>query len=136
MENETFCRFVGTWKLVECIETDPQGNNIYPWGRDAIGYLIYTAEHIMSVQMMRKKRDITGVPQTCLDITKDYNAYFGRFEIDEALKTVTHVLEGNIDPQMIGIRKVRAYSFHEDKLALVTQKESLSIKITWQKVTA
>lgn len=141
--NQTFFKFVGTWRLVECVEMDAKGTISYPWGQDAIGYLIYTLEGIMAVQIMRKNRKLfrgkgttQATSQERQSIVKDYNAYFGEFEVDEANKVVIHRLEGNVDPNQIGKKKTRMYSFYDNKLSLTTQGEIISRKITWQKVLA
>lgn len=128
--NGVFCKFVGTWKLIDCIETDSNGAIFYPWGQDALGYLVYTLESIMAVQIMRKTRKLNG------DLLQDYNAYFGRFEIDETNKTVIHSLEGNLNPAMVGKKKIRCYRLYDDRLSLVTQKEVVSRELIWQKVVA
>lgn len=134
-------KFVGTWKLISCTETDPKGKTFYPWGQDAIGYLIYTAEGIMAVQIMRKNRnpfsgnDITqATPQEGQQLAKDYNAYFGPFKVDETNKTVIHTVQGHLNPNMIGKNNIRVYKFYDDKLSLTTQGSNIK-EIIWQKVS-
>ena len=140
--NQIFYKFVGTWKLVERIETDSKGAISYPWGKDAIGYLIYTVETIMAVQIMPKNRELLHKNDTTQEasregqvIAKDYIAYFGHFEIDETNQTVIHTLEGNLNPNFIGKKKIRTYNFYDDKLSL-TPQEQPTLKIVWQKLSS
>jgi hypothetical protein len=130
LKNQIFTMFVGTWTLVECIQIDAQGNRSYPWGKDALGYIIYTVDNIMAVQIMRKERSPLGAQ----DITKDYNAYFGHFDIDETNKTVIHMVEGHLKPELVGKKSIRLYHFYDDKLSLTTQGEATVKKLIWQKL--
>ena len=36
--------FVGTWKLISCEVTQTDGTIRYLYGKDVVGYLIYTAD--------------------------------------------------------------------------------------------
>ena len=35
-------KIIGTWRLVHSLEKDNEGNVTYPFGRDAIGTIIYS----------------------------------------------------------------------------------------------
>jgi len=48
--------FVGTWKLVSWEVTQPDGTIYYLYSKDAVGYLIYTADGYMSAQIMDPDR--------------------------------------------------------------------------------
>jgi hypothetical protein len=134
-ENQIFGKFIGTWKLVECIETDQQGNIRYPWGKDAIGYIIYTIERIMAVQIMRTQRGPFLPSASAQMLLDDYNAYFGTFEIDEKNSTVIHHVQGHLNPSMVGKKNIREYQFEHDKLHLTTVGNGPTKKLTWQKIT-
>lgn len=133
-ENKIFHKLIGVWKLIECVRIEPDGTLSYPWGQDVLGYIIYTIEGIMAVQIMRKKRTTQGTPEELM-IAHDYDAYFGPFEIDEANQTVIHHVEGHLDPYFIGKKRIRTFKFSDNILELTTQGEIDSRKLTWQKVT-
>jgi hypothetical protein len=140
-KNQTLTKFIGTWKLLECIEIKNGGDFFYPWGKDAIGYIIYTVEGVIAVQIMRQNRqlfngkDITeATPDEGQALTKDYNAYFGHFEIDEAKKTVIHHIEGHLYPNLIGKNNIRSYHFYDNKLALTTEGGNVLRKLVWEKL--
>jgi len=138
---QIFLKFIGTWKLVECVEIGSTGEAFYPWGDDAIGYIIYTLEGVVAVQIMRKSRtlfnekDITkATPQEGRELTRDYNAYFGHFEIDEAQSTVIHHVEGHLYPNLIGKNNIRIYNFYDNKLSLTTEGGNVFRKLIWERV--
>ena len=47
---------VGSWKLISLESRDANGSISYPWGKDALGYLMYNADGYMSVTVMSSKR--------------------------------------------------------------------------------
>lgn len=47
-------KIIGTWKLVHSVEIESSGNKRYPFGDDAIGYIMYDALGVMTVQICRK----------------------------------------------------------------------------------
>lgn len=49
-------QFVGTWRLVSLELRDAEGLAIYPYGQDAIGYLMYTPDGYMSAHIMKAHR--------------------------------------------------------------------------------
>ncbi len=63
---------VGAWRLVHSIEYGPGGERRYPFGEDAVGYIMYSETGVMAVQIARRVRagDAEGRP--------DYLAYFAR----------------------------------------------------------
>jgi hypothetical protein len=47
---------IGTWRLVHSVEIQPGREKYYPFGKGAIGYLVYTDAGVMSVQITRNPR--------------------------------------------------------------------------------
>lgn len=83
---------VGTWKLVSYISKPAGGDGPieYPLGKDARGYIIYTADGYMSAQIMRpgSKPYSTADPfaiadDEAADAARHYLAYTGPFEVTE-----------------------------------------------------
>ncbi len=65
--------------------------------------------------------------------------YFGRYEIDEQLATVTHIVEGSLFPNWVGSQQVRYYQFEEDRLTLRTPPLQMNNSVLvgvliWQKI--
>ena len=51
-------RFVGVWRLVTSEFKLSDGSTAYPYGKEAIGMLIYDTHGYMSVQVMNPNRPI------------------------------------------------------------------------------
>lgn len=141
LKNKIQQKIIGTWRLVYSVEIDEAGNKSYPFGEDAIGYIMYDASGKMAVQICRKNREnfkSTGLKQADTNelshLAKDYLAYFGRYEIDTEQELVHHFVEGCLYPNRVGKSLDRKYHFFEDKLSLKPW-DGTNREILWQKVT-
>lgn len=115
--------FIGTWKLVSNMKKD--GDIIsYPYGKDAVGYIMYATNGYMSVQMMQQNRK-TSMP--------GYFAYFGRYEIDPKTNVIHHYLDGSLTPTEVGTDRQRRYHFIDNQLHL-TPLEDANREIIWEKL--
>ena len=109
---------VGTWELVSRTDRTADGRVIdeTTLGATPIGYLIYDAAGHVSAQLAARQRsgmvcDSSGVsidPNNNANIS-GYSAYFGRYEVDAAAGTVTHILEGTLSPADMGKRLWRRF---------------------------
>jgi hypothetical protein len=133
-------RFVGAWRLVSFEETMPNGEVTHPYGRDALGLLIYDSSGWMSVQIMRRDRDSLSsseVERCSGDEIKKavagFTAFFGAYEIDEVNRVVTHHVEGHVLPDSVGKSLRREYSFDGNRLIL---RPSLERTVTWERIIA
>ena len=122
-------KIMGTWKLVYSVEMDSSGNKTYPFGEDAIGYIIYDASGKMAVQICRRERKLNE-PSL---ISKDYLAYFGNYEVDIEKQIVRHFVEGHLSSNQVGKILERKYHFYDDKMSL-TPWDGTNREILWQKV--
>jgi hypothetical protein len=52
--------FVGAWRLVHSVEYGPGGGRHYPFGEDAMGYIIYSESSVIAVQISRRGRPAAG----------------------------------------------------------------------------
>jgi Lipocalin-like domain len=121
--------FVGAWRLVHSVEYGPGGERHYPFGKDAIGYIIYSESGVMAVQITRRGRPATE-PNPVV-VKKDYLAYFGRYELDVQNAVVRHLLEGELFPGHAGDLE-RKYHFFDDKLSL-KPLDGANREILWQR---
>jgi Lipocalin-like domain len=121
---------IGTWRLVHSVELQPGGEKHYPFGEDAVGYMIYTGDGVMSVQISRRQRS-EGVSDS--SIREDYLAYFGHYEVDLKNEMVIHFLEGQLFPGSHPGRLERKYRFYDDKLSLKPH-DGTNREILWQRV--
>lgn len=124
-------RLLGTWELVSFAQQRPDGRVERTMGEDARGYLIYGADGIMAVQIMRRDRpplpgssaaeasepELRAALEGCI-------AYCGPYEVDEAAGTVTHHLTCHLVPNRVGDAWVRWYTLEEPLLTLRTAPPS------------
>ena len=122
--------FVGTWRLVHSVEYGPGGERHYPFGEDAIGYIIYSESGVMAVQISRRRHPTAG-PNPVVG-KKDYLAYFGRYELDVQNAVVRHLLEGELFPGHAEDLE-RKYDFFDERLSL-KPLDGTNREILWQRV--
>lgn len=134
-------KIAGTWKLVHSLEKDKDGHVSYPFGEDAIGYIIYGNCGRMAVQICRRLREEfvndklnMATQNDAIALTQDYLAYFGRYNIDEEQRIVTHQLEGSLCPNIVGMCVQRQYEFYDNKMSLRPYDDGSDREILWERV--
>lgn len=95
-------QLIGTWKLLSFRILFDDGDVEYPMGRDAVGYILYSAAGYMSGQMMQPGRPKFSAVRTSVaergigtpeEIVAAFNGYFSyccRVEADIAQRKLTH----------------------------------------------
>jgi hypothetical protein len=121
-------------------EEGPDGELIYPYGKDATGMLIYDPSGRMSVQIMRRDRaplstpDWQGLPaEEIKTAIEGFTSFFGSYEVDEANGVVIHRVEGHALPESVGKVLRREFTFSRDLLIL---KPSPNRRVIWERITA
>ena len=134
---------VGTWRLKLWETRTADGRVAYPLGRDAVGYLIYTAGGYMTVTMMRIDRPafasddlLGGTLEEQAMAAASYVTYCGRYEIRNGL--VIHHVELSLFPNWVGSTQVRFAGVAADELTITT--EPLAIggetvnRLVWERI--
>lgn len=136
--------FVGTWRLVTWENKDEEGNSTYPFGEDAMGYLMYSADKYMCVTLSKKDRPnftggdiLTATPEEQSMALGTYISYCGSYDL--APGKVTHRPTVSLFPNYIGTEQVRIFRFENGKLVLTHAPEMMDGKmrtplIVWEKV--
>lgn len=132
--------FVGTWKLISWEATKPDGTIHYPYGRDVVGYLIYSADGHMAVEIMdpdRRQSDLhfpleAASAQTLPDPDRaraysTYLSYCGTYSVQG--DKITHHVKAGLIPGWTGSEQVRAFAFDHDRLILGGGRQ----KLTWER---
>ena len=123
--------FVGTWRLVTSEFTRSDGRVMYPYGKDAIGMLIYDEHGYMSAQVMRPDRPIfssgdivKGTPEETKVAFDGFVAYFGTYKVNTEEGTVTHLIRGSHFPNWVGREQKRFFEFSGNRLTLEMRHKS------------
>lgn len=114
-------RLVGAWRFEKETLSRPDGTPIEETAIPSAGFLVYTSDGFLSVQILPRGRQWTaGRPSYDeLRATLDEGtSYAGRYELDPQSHTVTHQVEVCLDPAYEGKRLVRRYAFEGDALLL------------------
>jgi hypothetical protein len=127
-------QLIGAWRLVAFSGDD---NAMRTRGLRPTGLVIYHSSGVMSLQIMPDAaiRQAFAAKEPTPDEAKHaftgYQAYFGTYSVDVATRTVTHHLEGNLDPGQIDSR-TRSYEFAgPNRLVLRVNSRTL----TWERIT-
>jgi hypothetical protein len=119
-------RLVGAWQLESRAVRRSDGTLLADpvLGERPLGRLFYDASGVMMLQMMRLGRTAAiGQPAnspagTNPRVVLGYDAYFGRFTVDERAGTITHRVEGSLFPEDLGKDFVRGFTLEDDALTL------------------
>jgi hypothetical protein len=134
---------VGTWRLKLWETRTPDGRVAYPLGRDAVGYLIYTAGGHMAVTIMRVNRPtfasddlLGGTLEEQATAAAGYVTYCGRYEIRDG--TVVHHVELSLFPNWVGSTQVRFAEVEADELTITTERLAIGgetvNRLVWERV--
>lgn len=129
-------RLIGVWRLVS-FEVHAQDQPVrHPFGRDAVGVLMYAANGIMAGQLMRPGRatfastTITrGSDAELVEAATGYVAYAGTYSVDEARRVVTHHVTMSLFPNLVGTDQPRHLVIEDDRLELSTPPEGGRVMI-------
>jgi len=104
----------GTWRLESFTATDEEGAVIDVMGAGAAGFICYSDDGWMSVQIIKPDRmryDIPdvegGTDEQTLSAARGLFAYAGRYTVDEENAVVYHHLEFSLIPNWIGSTQKR-----------------------------
>ncbi|MDL2226806.1 lipocalin-like domain-containing protein [Deltaproteobacteria bacterium OttesenSCG-928-M10] len=139
----------GVWFLEHFIDKRDDGSIVHTLGPEARGYIAYTPEGWVSVQIMGSNRmpynnaDINGgTMEQLAAASESYFAYSGRYETDDSRQTVTHFLKFALIPNWVGTKQLRHVSFSEDGNFLTLQSDPMIFdgevhhpELLWRKLT-
>ncbi len=135
--------FVGTWRLLSFESRTAEGEVIYPLGRDAIGYIVYTEDGFMSVHLMAANRSkytsgdwLRGTVAEKVAANDTYIAYCGRYEVQRS--KVIHQAEASFFPNWVGTAQERFYELDGDRLVLSTSPiliggATITSRLIWER---
>ena len=139
-------QLIGTWRLVSREDRTANGERrIDPGlGPDPVAILVYDHAGNFAAQFMKRDRsaDEVGVAARAgvnnSAAVGGYDAYFGKYTVDEAASSVTQTLDGALSPGDVG--KVVTREMHVDgdqlTIALATTNaggEPITRTLTWRR---
>ena len=94
-----------------------------------IGFLIYSADGFMSVQLSTAKRllfqgndPFCGTPHEYTEAASRYIGYCGPFHVDPLNSSLVHEMQVSLFPNWLGQRQVRRFQIEGDLLRLATDR--------------
>jgi hypothetical protein len=140
-------KFVGAWRLVSTdYQTEDGKPAESPYGPEPQGMLMYDAQGSMSAQLANKDRKpfavadrMRGTPEEIKAAFETYQAYFGRYKVDEREHVVIHTVTQALLPNWVGSEQRRQYKFQDGKLVLRTPPITIGGKrlvgtLVWEKI--
>jgi len=117
---------VGVWKLVEYSTVDPDsGERFHPFGRNATGYLMYTAGGRMSALLQAENRPrfsggnrISAPVEQRAQAFSTSTAYMGRYTFEG--ERVIHHVELSTNPDWVGGDQLRYPKLEGRRLTITT----------------
>jgi hypothetical protein len=106
---------VGSWTLLLVDNQHPDGTSTPVYGPNPMGTVIFTTDGHYSLQIMRNSRPkfasnnrLTGTTDEDKAAVQGMISHFGRYDIDEAGKTITFHIEGSSFPNWDSMHQKRA----------------------------
>lgn len=116
----------GTWELVSRNTRTASGRDVPSAIGEAIALVIYDGQGTFSAQFMKKDRDAAEAdtaPSSAPAANNSrtiggYDAYFGRYTVDDQTSTVTQTLVGSLAPENVGQVVTRRMEVDGDELTI------------------
>jgi lipocalin-like protein len=137
----------GTWQLLSRIDVVTATGQRKPepsLGEDPVALLIYDRSGHFAAQFMRRDRSATvpdgpAVTANNSRARDGYDAYFGRYTVDDAAGTVTQQLLGALSRENVGAVLTRAMTVRDDRLTIeldTTAADGTPVTrtLTWRRV--
>jgi hypothetical protein len=136
-------RLIGVWKLVRCSRRFPDGHIEYPYGEKPVGRITYDRAGRMSAVLMRPGRRSTvgsgvsliagkATAEEIREAVDGFNAYYGRFDVDESSQTVIHHVQASLVPSWVGTDLKRTCRFEGNRVTLTRATTSV-LEVVWER---
>jgi Lipocalin-like domain len=138
-------KFYGTWRLLSNVAQSPDGQTLYPFGKNVQGRASFEPGRF-SFQVFNPDqpklasadpRDATE--QELRAAFAGYLAYYGSFIVKEDEGTIVNHVEAASIPNWVGTDQVRYYRFEGNRLILRTPPikrngVDLVMTLTWERI--
>jgi len=138
-----------TYRLVS-FETGTEEVNVYPYGVNPKGYLIYQPDGKMAAHLWNSSRRTNASESETDSISKDhvvemmltYLSYSGDYQARQGV--IEHSVDASTDPNLVNDNLIRYYHVHDHTITLVTaplttknlkqSKSGTYSKLVWEEV--
>jgi len=117
----------GTWKLDSFTATDEDGVAIDVMGAGATGFICYSDDGWVSVQIVKADRMRYSIPdveggttEETLAAARGLFAYAGKYTVDEENAIVYHHLEFSLIPNWVGSKQKRYITRESDDVLVLS----------------
>lgn len=136
----------GTWKLVNFEARGSDGNASYPFGISPFGRLFYDQSGNMSIQVLDPHRPqffsddkSKGSAHEIKSAWDGFEAYVGKYVVNDKDGIVEHRLEGALSPNWIGATQKRFFELNGSRLTISTPElayrgERLHMFLVWERI--
>lgn len=139
-EAEAIAKLIGGWELERWTTFHADGSESYPFGTDANGLIMYSADGHMSCHLAMANRPLLDAP-TVFDVPdaeygkslRAYSGYFGTFSVDADAGVVTHHVTGAWYPNFAAVDQPRRFAFAGDLLYLEAEVGDDLVRIAWRR---
>ena len=138
--------FIGTWRLVSYEFRDQAGEVEYPFGREAVGQLMYDVKRNMSAFVARASVAPfvsgdwgSGTDAEVRAAFDGFVGYFGAYSFDLNRGTVIHHVRSASFPNWTGTDQVRYFKAEGRRLALsapiIVDGRDVTAVLIWERAT-
>jgi hypothetical protein len=144
---EVAAKLTGTWRLLSVETIRPNGEILTEWmGRNPTGLIIYHANGLVAVQIMREPRPkfqsgsrLEATTEEIKAAYLGYYAYWGKYTINVPDNTIVHNVEASLWPEEVGIANKRYFAFDGSRLVLTTTPfrragEERRNRLVWERI--
>lgn len=130
-----------TWRLVSYESQDAEGEIIYPLGKEAHGYIYFSDDGFMGVQMMAIDHENLLLEKVTMNTKAEekirklgYHAYSGKYKINEESMILTTTIEVSLLSEYINTLQKRAITLDENSNILhLSNIDHPERKLIWKK---
>jgi hypothetical protein len=124
-------RLIGAWRLAWEDEQGADGKMKHIV--DHQGTIVYTRDGHMSVQIMLPSTDNARDVRNPVKYDQGgYEAYYGTYEVNEQVNSVTHHVQGSLVRALVGKDLTRIYRFSDGQLILKSSRPDEHWTIAWE----
>jgi hypothetical protein len=135
-------QIVGSWTLVQAVDTNADGTKTNPWGANPKGAYMFGADGrftqmLFHTDLPKIDNRMAGTPDQNKAIAQGIVAMYGSYTVDEASKTISVKFEGSSFAKFVGtegkrvITSINADEFRSSNPATSTGGKAESI---WKRV--